>query len=338
MKLRIIAAVLLMLSIMSPDIITGQNAVIPAQSPARPAPSTQPEDNGPPNPDYLLGPKDQVTIWVREGENMNGSFGIDAGGFVNIPMIGRVMAAGLTVAQFELVLAEKMAKYLVDPQVTVNIVGMRAIPASVMGLVVSPGVKDIGSKKTLLELISMCGGLKAEASPTVRITRKIERGRLPLANAADDATGKFSVGEVNIKSAETNPSENIDILEDDLVTVGIAPLVYVTGDVEKQGALRAENGGISILKAILDAGGMTKTANPRKAKILRPILAGTRQTEFDIDIQAIKDGRAPDQMLRPDDVLFIPGSARKDIISRAMTMAVQLGTSMVTLGIFGVIR
>ena len=42
----------------------------------------------------------------------------------------------------------------------------------------------------------MTGGVRPDAGPTLRITRQMENGRIPLPGAKDDASGKFSIAEV----------------------------------------------------------------------------------------------------------------------------------------------
>ncbi len=148
---------------------------------------------------YILGPDDQVTVRVLDLEEFNGGGGantkefayrIDLRGMVNLPMIGRMKAAGQTVEQLEAAVAERLKEYLKTPSVTVAVVEYKSQPISVIGQVTTPGVHQLQGRKTLLEVISVVGGLKPDAGHQIKITRKIEYGAIPLASAKTDPTGR----------------------------------------------------------------------------------------------------------------------------------------------------
>src|SRR5207302_9130286 len=103
---------------------------------------------------------------------------------------GRVHAAGLTVEQLENAMVERLKAYLQQPTVTVGIAEFRSQPVSVLGAVGTPGVLQLQGRKTLFEILSMAGGLKAEAGNVVVITRQKEQGAIPLPNAKEDPTGR----------------------------------------------------------------------------------------------------------------------------------------------------
>src|SRR5205085_2909717 len=121
------------------------------------------------------------------------------------------------------------------------------------------------------EVLSMAGGLRPEAGPSARITRRLEYGRVPLPGAADDETGKFSVAQINLKPLleARSPETNILVQPNDVISVPRAEMVYVMGEVTKAGPLVLnENQTISILQAVSSSGGALKTAAPQNAKIL----------------------------------------------------------------------
>jgi polysaccharide export outer membrane protein len=279
---------------------------------------------------YVLGPDDQITVWAREVDELNNAaFVIDSSGFVNLPMIGRVHAAGSTTEQLEQVLVERLKAYLLRPQVVVNITRFRTISVSVMGAVVTPGVREIREKQRLAEVILSAGGLKPDASPVIRLTRKIERGRIPLDYAKDDPSGQYSSAEINLtKAMQSNPVQNVEILADDVLTVNVLPVVFVTGDVAKPGPVSADStGGVSVLKAISAAGGLGSTASPQKARIIRVILDGKKQAELPIDVKKLMQGKAPDVQMLPSDILFIPGSVSKAAAIKALQSGLTIGTA-----------
>ena len=64
-------------------------------------------------PDYVLGPNDQILIRVPQSEEINERpFRIDADGFINLPVVGRVRAGGVTVQALEAELTTRLREYI----------------------------------------------------------------------------------------------------------------------------------------------------------------------------------------------------------------------------------
>src|SRR5579862_7674976 len=77
-----------------------QIAPAQAQTNQNQPPAELPADSIRPN--YVLGPNDQFVIRAPRVEEINERpFRIDAEGFINLPLIGRVRAGGLTQQQLE---------------------------------------------------------------------------------------------------------------------------------------------------------------------------------------------------------------------------------------------
>ena len=149
---------------------------------------------------YVLGPDDEITVKVLEADEISGDpLRVDLAGYVSLPLIGRVRAAGLTAEGLEAELSRRLNIYIREPQVTVGISGLRSQPVSVIGAVNSPGVHQLEGRKTLIEILSLAGGLRDDAGHKVKITRRIEWGAVPLPAAKNDATGQFSMAEVSLQ-------------------------------------------------------------------------------------------------------------------------------------------
>ncbi len=287
---------------------------------------------------YLLGPDDTVTIHAANAPDLSDKpFRVDAGGEVKLPMIGRVHAGGLTVDQLETEIATRLKVYLVEPEVTVSITEFRSQPVSVVGAVSTPGVHQLEGQKTLVEMLAIAGGLRPDAGPTVKITRRIEFGRIPLPGAVDDPTHRFSIAEVNLKSVmeAKNPEFNIPIRPHDVISVPHAEVVYVIGEVNHAGALPLNEGdSLSVLEAVSSSGGMLHTAAVSHARILRPVPGQLKRAELAVDLKKIMAGRSEDIPLLAGDVLVVPGSTGKHAVYRALEAAVTAGTFIASYGVY----
>ncbi len=284
-------------------------------------------------PDYVLGPDDQIVITVLDSEEFTDKpVRVDMSGYVRLPYAGRVRMAGLTIEQARAELTRRLHKYFRAPEVSVSVAEFRSQPVSVIGAVKQPGVHQLEGRKNLIEVLALAGGLETSAGPRIKITRRIEWGRLPLSSAADDPAGEYSVAEVSVRSLldARNPGENIAIRPFDVISVPRAELIYVTGQVARSGGfVLNENETITVLQAISLAGGIDRTASPKNARILRRTAETTARAQIAVDLTKIFEGKTADVAMQPEDILFIPSSAPKRAALRALEAAVQMGTGIV---------
>jgi polysaccharide export outer membrane protein len=308
--------------------LTAQTPLVPAE-----ASDTVPTTEAPSGIDdlaYILGPQDAVLIKVLNEEELGTlPYPIDLRGKINVPRVGRIQAAGATVEQLEGILTERFKEYLQDPVVTVTIAEFRSQRISVLGQVATPGIHQIQGDKTLFEAISEAGGLKPDAGNTVKITRRMDWGAIPLPGAITDASGQYSVGEVSIRSVmeAKNPSDNIQVKPNDVITVPKADLIYVIGSVKKAGGfVLSERADMSVLQALSLAEGLDRTAYAAKSTILRGGADSPSHAEIAVNVKSILEGKAPDVRLLANDILFIPNSAAKSVSMRALEAIIQAGT------------
>lgn len=281
---------------------------------------------------YLLGPDDQLEISGPELTDMpTKPVRIDGEGDIAVPLAGSVHVAGMTVQQTEQELNKALSKYIRHPQVVVNVAEVRSQPVSVLGAVNSPGVHQVQGHKTVLEMLALAGGIRQDAGYSIRITRQLEWGCISLPGAQIDASGKFSVAEVNLRKimdAKT-PEENIQIFPHDVISVPKAEMVYVIGEVHRSGGfVLGEHKSISVLQALSLAEGLNTGADPRHAKILRLKPEADQRVEVAVDVKDALSGKKPDMPLQGEDILFIPGSTGKKAALRGLEAAIQTGTGL----------
>ncbi len=129
--------------------------------------------------DYVIGPQDKLRIRVFEVKDL--SFDeeeVDANGQIQLPLIGRVTAAGKTTVQLQDELAQRLGeKYLQSPQVSVSVAESASQKVTVEGEVKSPGVFQMKGRTTLMQAIAMAGGPSDIANlHKVAIIRQSEAG------------------------------------------------------------------------------------------------------------------------------------------------------------------
>jgi polysaccharide biosynthesis/export protein len=297
-----------------------------------------------------IGPDDLLSISVFEAPEMNCTVRVSAGGEISIQLLGSVHAAGLTPRELETVLQGLLRHtYVKDPHVGVFVQELQSHPVSIVGAVKMPGVFQIRGTKTVIEVLSMAQGLTDDAGETVLIMRGAARAKASGSERSDFSTADntalrgelFPSGyasapsepathgeivEINLKKLleSSDPALNVAVSPGDIVKVPRAGTVYVVGEVTKPGGFVLQNNeNISVLQALALAEGPTHTSATGQARIIRTDPATGRRTEIPINLNRIFSGKAPDPLLQPKDVVFVPNSAAKSLAYRGSAAALQ---------------
>ena len=281
-----------------------------------------------PVPDYVLGPGDQLTIHVADLDELpDRPITVDPSGMVDLPLAGRVKAAGLTIPEFKEELSSALARYISKPEIAINLAVGGSRPVSVIGEVAAPGVHQLEGMKRLLEVLAISGGLKSDAGPKVLVTRRKKWGTIDTVNkrtdpVTGDTTASFSLDA--LLSSRT-PEDNILIFPDDLISVPRADLVYVVGDVKKAGGFELSlHETVLLTQALTLAEGLGPDSAASNARILRPVPGDGTPRQIPVNVDKIFAGKSPDVQLFANDVLYIPRSGVKVTGRRAMEAAIGI--------------
>ena len=112
--------------------------------------------------DYRLGPGDKVRVTVYDETDLSGEFQVDDTGYVRLPLIGQVKAAGHTAFQLEGDVSVALNDgYLKNPRVNVEVSTYR--PFYIIGQVNRPGQYAYTSNMSALDAIGVAGGFTDHA-------------------------------------------------------------------------------------------------------------------------------------------------------------------------------
>ncbi len=281
---------------------------------------------------YTLGPGDLIVVQVLDMEELGRDpYPIDMRGNISLPVAGRIHASGLTVEQLEETIAQRLKSALKDPQVTVGLREMRSQPVSVLGSLKNPGVYQVQGNKTLLEMLSMAGGLSPEAGYSVRIARQKAWGQIPLPGAALDETGQFWTAEIGVKEImdAISPEKNIQVKPNDVITVPRGQMVYVMGAVKKSGGfVLGEREKTTALEALSMAEGTASFSKEGDARILRKTSDPNKRLEIPVNLAKVLKGQSKDVPMEADDILYVPMSKGKRALGRSAEAAITVGTGL----------
>jgi len=250
--------------------------------------------------EYQIGAKDLLEISVFEVPELNITVRVSENGLINLPLLGEVKAEGLNRFDLEKRIAASLEKnYLKNAQVTIFIKEFQSKKISVMGAVKNPGMHDLIGRQSLLQVISMAGGLSEQASDTVVIFRQFKN--VPSQSLV------IKLDDVLLKA---NPKYNIPIFPGDIINVPGSQFldIYVFGQVKNPGAVRMKKGSdeVTLLRAIAQAGGFTDRA--RRGKVLITRTEDGVEKKIHVDVKDILGGSRKDFVLQAFDVVFVPES------------------------------
>jgi polysaccharide export outer membrane protein len=276
----------------------------------------------------VIGPDDGIAITAADAEELNKTWRVNSSGDLNLPMLGQIHAAGLTVEQLENDLTEKLKSFIRDPHVTVYISEFRSQPVTVEGAVAKPGTLQTEGSKTLLGVVMMAGGPNA-AGPTVTLTRETKYGSIPLPDAKTDPQGHYSTVELKLKDVlnASTPAANLMVRAHDVVAVSTKQrLIYIIGQVNKPGAVELDTQeSISVMQVLAAAGGLTNVAAPGNTAVMHLEESGRYNKVASINLKRVMSGKGGDRMLTAGDIIVVPENHMKSYVQAATLSATTTG-------------
>jgi polysaccharide export outer membrane protein len=108
---------------------------------------------------YVVGPFDQIAVSVYGLPELSQTVQIDASGHIALPLVGSIQAAGKTTEQLAREIETQLgARYVRNPQVTVNVTETVSQVATVYGEVRTPGQYPVIGNMTLMRAIASAQG------------------------------------------------------------------------------------------------------------------------------------------------------------------------------------
>jgi protein involved in polysaccharide export with SLBB domain len=158
--------------------------------------------------DYKFGAGDKLRITIYGEDDLSGDFQVDTAGYIRLPLIGPVKAAGFTAHELEMSVVHTLDNgYLADARVAIEVTAYR--PFYVIGQVGKPGEYPYVSNMTALDAVALAGGFTGKAvESTIYIRHEGQAGEHPA--ALDDLT-RVQPGDV-VRVPETAFWQVVDVL------------------------------------------------------------------------------------------------------------------------------
>ena len=134
-------------------------------SDTRPGETAQPAAGRPEQgTEYVIGAGDQLAISVWRDEHLSRTVVVLPDGKISFPLIGEVVANGKTVPHLRQELEAKLARFVTDSGLTVEVKQSNSMLIYVIGRVNTPGRQNLSAPTNVLQALAMAGGLNPFAS------------------------------------------------------------------------------------------------------------------------------------------------------------------------------
>jgi polysaccharide biosynthesis/export protein len=262
-----------------------------------------------PTADYRLSPEDLLEITLYNILESDAAITprkvevrVSQEGVISLPLLGEVRASGLTLPALEQVLRARYDRYLRNPQVGVQIREFRGQRITVTGAVRSPGVHQLTGPKTLVDLLSMAGGLSEQAGSQVHLYRQGPEGRQSYV--------------IDLPALARNPGlVDMPVQAGDVINVPQSGTFFVYGAVHKPGSYPLAQT-YTFTQAMTVAGGVNGNLADYSGIAIFRRRDGLETETIPVDINEIFAGKARDPLIAPDDMIVVPTSSFKWFVQR----------------------
>ena len=241
---------------------------------------------------YRIGDEDVLQISVWGNPELNVQVPVRPDGMISFPLVGDVMARGVSPQELKANLEKDLSKFVKDPTVSVIVTEINSFKVYVIGegVTTRSGVITLKRNTSLLQLLAQLGSLKnadLDNSFILRNDKKLNNNFSRLVRKGDIA-------------------QDIQLLPNDIVFIpdNFEKRITVVGEVKNPGTIPYREG-LTAVDAILNAGGFTEFAKENDVIIVRKEANSVKHIEARVK-DVIKNGETDkDVLLKPGDLIII---------------------------------
>lgn len=258
-----------------------------------------PELLQPPKDPFRLGPGDRIEVEILGELGTRTSVAVGPDGFIYYDLADGLEVWGKTLAEVKSDMEQRLAKYYRQPRVTISLREVKSRRVWVLGRLNNSGVYSLSEPMTVIEAVAKAGGLfVSRMTGTTEELADLEHSFL-IRNGEMMPVNFLSL----LRKGDT--TQNIYLHPDDFLYLpsALSQEVYVLGMVRGPrplGFTESMTLGTAISKSLGPAPG----AFLREVVIVRGALAEPRVAL--VNFQAIMTGQAPDVLLQPRDIVYVP--------------------------------
>lgn len=264
---------------------------------------------------YRIGYQDVLDIQVFKHPEYSGRQAVNPAGTIGLFKIDKPITA---VCKTDEELAADIAKayeekILRNPEVRVFVAEQKSQPISVIGAVEKPGNIFASKRIQLIEALSQVGGPNKEAGTRLVVFRTGNSASCKMGDPTMDTDAQVSLLNFKIRDVQEGRS-TLWMKPGDVVSVLDADVVYMYGNVMKQGSLRIREP-LTLTQAIASAEGLKPATKRDHIRILRQKGTDGERVEMVFDLTQIDKGKVKDPFLEPGDIVAVSEDKVRSILN-----------------------
>ncbi len=265
-------------------------------------------------PIYRIGPRDILALRIFAGgeKQQEVDLTVSARGTINVPFIGSIKAEGLTIHELEDQITKPLSEdYFVDPEVNILIKEYHSLQYFISGAVKSPGLYEMSSETSLMEIIAKAGGVLPERG-TIAYVLRASTTEIAEGQDIENLLSQKEPIKVDLKGLldKGDMRHNLILHSGDVVYIpyekALNPSeskIYVEGEIKNPGVYDYQPG-LTALNACIMAGGFGKFSAPHRTRIIRK--RGEKIEIIKINLEDVQKGKISDIELIPGDRIHVP--------------------------------
>ncbi len=233
--------------------------------------------NVPVSPDYVVGPSDNLVIYIWGNINQQLSLTVDRDGKIVLPEAGVLYVWGKKFSEVKRLIIESLKSHYSGISVEVSLGALRTFPVYLMGEVVNPGIYKITPLINPLQALTLAGGVRKTGS-----LRKIK--------IIKSTGGKVTL---DLYKLLVEGKELPDVVLEGGDIIFVPPIGNVAGiaGAVKRPAIYELKDGESLYDLIELAGGLLPTAFIYRVQVDR-VVRGERRSVMDVEFRDLEEFRS----------------------------------------------
>jgi len=156
---------------------------------------------------FRIGPEDILDVQVWKNSDLSRIVPVWPDGMISLPLVNDIQAAGLTPTDLRQQITQRLAEFVPSPEVSVIVREVHSVKVAVLGAVRMPGLYEVKSPATVLEMLARAQGLNEFA----------DRGRIVVLRQNGTTTTRIPFN--YRKVAEGSEQDNFSVRPGDIVVV-----------------------------------------------------------------------------------------------------------------------
>lgn len=239
----------------------------------------------------------EITPPIQDATNIKAvGYPIDTNGYIYLPLIGKIRAAGQTLPQFNQALRSEYARFLKTPDVVARVLSYEGKRYFVNGQVMKSGQYTLNDQPiSIYTALSMAGGVNTETGDNTSI-ELIRNGKTFNINALDLEKKGYSLHNLLIQPNDTifvNTKQNQKL--------------YVMGESSRSQAISLRDQGMTLSDVLGESEGINPTsASAARIYVMRTDLSSKTSTIYHLNLSSFGNLALANQFqMKKNDIVYI---------------------------------